>query len=119
MSGSLKCICLFCIISMCMFLSCGKISGDNFDSNKWKHADLYSEENWSLRWDMMNSLRNNYHLTGMSKSEVIQLLGEPDEGRNSNSFCYGLGYTHTGINAGSLTLLFENERVINIHVHEG
>jgi hypothetical protein len=56
-------------IIICGFGLRGKISGEKFDSQKWKTADLALEDNFSLRWDMMNSLRNNYDLIGMSKSE--------------------------------------------------
>jgi hypothetical protein len=98
----------------------GKISGEKFDSEKWKTSNLTSEENWSLRWDMMNSLRNNYNLVGMSKSEVIQLLGKPDENfTNEKTFRYYLGYSHTGINAGSLKIDFENGIVKSVSVWQG
>ena len=43
-------------------LSCGKFSHEEFNSEKWKNSELNAEENWSLRWDMMNDLRNQYDL---------------------------------------------------------
>lgn len=79
----------------------GKISGEEFDSEKWKYSNLSSEKNWSLRWDMMNSLRNNYELKG--KTEIINLLGRPQSQDSKNSFSYYLGYTKNGINTGRLT----------------
>jgi hypothetical protein len=98
----------------------GKISGEKFDSEKWKTSNLSSEENLSLRWDMMNSLRNNYNLVGMSKSEVIQLLGKPDKNFSDEFFFrYYLGYSHSGINAGSLKVDFENGIVKNFSVWQG
>jgi|GEM_PF-691904 len=108
------------VIIICSFGLRGKISGEKFDSEKWKTANLASENNWSLRWDMMNSLRNNYDLIGMSKSEIIILLGKPDEGfTTKNTFRYYLGYSHTGINTGSLVLTFDNENVSEINVWQG
>lgn len=105
-------------IIICGFGLRGKISGEKFDSKKWKTADLALEDNLSLRWDMMNSLRNNYNLIGMSKNEIITLLG--NEGvTTKNTFRYYLGYTHTGINTGSLIVTFDNGIVSGISVLQG
>jgi len=107
-------------VIICGFGLRGKISGEKFDSKKWKTADLTLEDNFSLRWDMMNSVRNNYELIGMSKSEIITLLGKPDGSLTTeNAFKYYLGYTHTGINTGSLTLTFHNGIVSGIDVWQG
>ena len=89
----------------------GKFSGEKFDSTKWQTADLNLEDNWSLRWDMMNSLRNNYELVGMSKSNVIKLLGKLIEEPNG-LLSYSLGYTKTGINTGLLTLKLNGEGIV-------
>ena len=108
------------VIIICGFGLRGKISGEKFDSKKWKTADLNLEDNWSLRWDMMNSLRNNNNLIGMSKSKVINLLGKPDEGfTTENTFRYYLGYSHSGINTGSLVVTFRNGIVSGISVLQG
>ena len=111
-------IALIVIISLSLFLK-GRISGQKFDSEKWKYSNLNSEENWNLRWSMMNSLRNNYELKGKTKSEIISLLGKPDsEVRNEMS--YSLGYTGFGINTGTLIIrLDENGVVENLNVHKG
>lgn len=112
-------IVLICII-ICGFGLRGKISGEKFDAEKWKTADLNSENNWSLRWDMMNSLRNNYDLIGKSKKEILNLLGKPNEGyQTENNFRYYLGYSHTGINTGSLKMEFENGIVKSFSVWQG
>ncbi len=68
----------WCVVFASIFLLRGKISGEKFESQKWKTANMNSEVNWSLRWDMMNDLRNDYQLIGMSKNEIVKLLGEPD-----------------------------------------
>ena len=111
---------IFISIIVCGLTMRGKISGEKFDAKKWKTADLNSEMNCSLRWDMMNSLRNNHSLIGMSKKEIINLLGKPDESFTSEkTFRYYLGYSHKGINTGSLKINFENGIVENFSVWEG
>jgi outer membrane protein assembly factor BamE (lipoprotein component of BamABCDE complex) len=100
-------------------ISCGNISGIPFDSEQWKNANLNAEENWSLRWDMMDSLRNDYELVGKTKSEIIDLLGNPDNKVN-NEFYYYLGYSKRGINTGNLRLYFDSdEKVSSIKVTDG
>lgn len=97
----------------------GKISGEKFDSSKWKAADMNSEVNWSLRWDMMNSLRNNYELIGMSKNDIVQLLGHPIEEFSKNDiFYYSLGMAHSGVDTGVLIVKFDNNRVISYLVRK-
>ncbi len=97
----------------------GKFTHEKFNSEKWKNADYKLEENWSIRWDMMNSLRNENELIGKSYVEIIQILGKPDE-ESKNQLYYNLGYTGNGINAGTLTIEIDDEKkVISINVHEG
>lgn len=111
-------IALFILISLSFFLT-GKISGQEFNSKKWKYSNLNTEENWNLRWNMMNSLRNNYELKGKTKSEIIGLLGKPDN-EFRNEISYYLGYTGFGINTGTL-VIFLNEKgfVTKISVLQG
>ncbi|MDX6189727.1 hypothetical protein SGQ83_10220 [Flavobacterium sp. Fl-318] len=108
------------IVFVCALGLRGKISGEKFDSRKWKNANLNLEENMTMRWDMMNSLRNNYKLIGMSKNEIVNLLGKPASNFSTEKeFRYYLGYSKTGINTGSLTITFENEKVAEINVWQG
>jgi hypothetical protein len=69
----------------------GKIPHEKFNSNKWKTANLNLEENWTLRWDMLNDLRNRYHLVGMTKTQIVDLLGSSGD-TISHEFRYYLGY---------------------------
>ncbi|WP_338378795.1 hypothetical protein [uncultured Flavobacterium sp.] len=111
-------IAFFVIISLSLFLK-GKISGQKFDSEKWKYSNLSSEENWNLRWNMMNSLRNNYELKGKTKSEIISLLGKP-ENEIRNEMSYSLGYTGFGINTGTLVIFLNEKGIVkNLSVHQG
>lgn len=108
------------LVILCGFGLRGKISGNKFDSEKWKNANSNLEQDWALRWDMMNSLRNNYDLIGMSKKEIITLLGKPDgDFSYDNTLEYFLGYTHTGINTGALRIKFTNDIVESISVRQG
>ena len=108
----------FIIIGL-LLSSCGQISHAKFDAEKWKNSDLNTEENWDLRWKMMNDLRKNHELVGMKKAEIEKLLGKPDSETNSE-FRYYLGMTGKGINTGSLTITFnKNEIVEKINVHQG
>lgn len=108
----------FIIIGL-ILSSCGQISHAKFNSDKWKNSDLNIEENWGLRWKMMNDLRKKYDLVGKRKTEIQKLLGKPDN-ENNNEFYYNLGMTGTGINTGSLTITFdESEIVIIIKVYQG
>lgn len=66
------------LITIGVFLLKGKIIHKKLDSYVWKTANLNKEENWSLRWDMINALRNRYRLVGMTKKEIVELLGKTD-----------------------------------------
>ncbi len=113
-------ICTIVILLFCGIGLRGKISGEKFDSNKWKTTKLDNENDWSIRWDMMNSLRNNHKLVGMSKNQIVKLLGKPDSSFSTpKSFRYYLGYAHFGIDTGSLIIEFENETVENYLVTRG
>ena len=91
--------------------SCGQISHEKFDSYKWQNANLDLEENWNLRWNMMNDLRKKHHLVGMTKFEIQKLLGSPDNEIHSE-FYYYLGMTGTGINTGRLTIIFDKNDIV-------
>jgi len=102
------------ILLICGLFLRGKIPHEKFDSDKWKNSDLNSEENLSLRWDMMNSLRNNHDLVGMQKNEIISLLGKPDDSFSGkeNWIVYNLGYAHHGINTGALYINLNNKGIV-------
>lgn len=110
---------LVVLIALTFFFLRGKITHEKFDSNLWKTANLNLEENMTLRWDMMNDLRKKYKLVGMTKNEIIDLLGDPG-GTESSEFRYYLGYSKTGINTGTLIITFnDNNIVTEIRVWQG
>lgn len=89
-----------------------------FDSQKWKNW-TESETEPSLRWDMIKSLKFSYELIGMSKDDILELLGNPNS-KTESTFSYYLGYSKNGINTGNLTIKFdENEKVLIFLVNQG
>ena len=99
------------VIILIGFALKGRITHKRFDSYKWKNW-TESENEWTLRWDMMNSLRNNYELKGMTKKQIIELLGEP-ESKTKIEFEYHLGYSKHGINTGRLTIKFDKDNTVS------
>lgn len=97
----------------------GRITHEKFSSDRWKNWQKSEEAEWSLRWDMMNNLRNSYDLKGMTKNEIIELLGKPElESEIEYSYC--LGMAKRGIDTGTLTIKFdEKEKVIKYNVRRG
>jgi hypothetical protein len=109
---------IFGMIILIGFTLKGNITHEQFDSEKWKNW-TESEAELSLRWDMMNSLRNNHELKGKSKTEIIKLLGIP-ETKSDSEFGYYLGMAKHGIDTGHLTIYFDqNKKVSRIKVHRG
>lgn len=101
------------------FMLRGKIPHEKFNSEVWKTANLNREENMTLRWDMMNDLRNRYKLVGMTKKQIIDLLGNGGD-LASSEFRYYLGYSKTGINTGSLIITFNDKDIVtDIRVWQG
>ena len=106
-------------IVLTAFILRGKFPHEKFNSEVWKTANLNLEENMTLRWDMMNDLRNRYTLVGMTKKQIIDLLGD-DRDNTSREFMYYLGYSKRGINTGTLIITFnEKDIVAKIEVWQG
>ena len=110
---------IFGVISLIGFALKGNITHEQFDSEKWKNW-TETEKKMSVRWDMMNSLRKNHELKGKSKAEIIELLGNPDEGKSKLNFRYYLGMAKHGIDTGSLVIKFDqNDLVSDFYVWHG
>lgn len=67
---------------------------------------------------MTEDLTNDYDLKGMSRKEVIELLGEP-ENRTKKEFRYFLGHTRQGINTGSLIMTIEKDTITDYRIFNG
>ncbi|WP_100616349.1 hypothetical protein [Confluentibacter citreus] len=109
-------ILIFGVLILIGFTLKGQITHEQFDSEKWKNW-TESESELSLRWDMMNSLRNNHELNGKTETEIIELLGNP-ETKSDSEFGYYLGMAKQGISTGHLTIYFDqNKKVKSLKVH--
>ena len=89
----------------------------DFVSNEWINWED-TESTYGLRWNMTHDLTNNYNLEGKTKKEIKTLLGEASSESN-NEMSYYLGLTGHGINTGSLTFTFENDKVIKFKIWQG
>lgn len=111
-------ILIFGVIILIGFTLKGNITHEQFSSEKWINW-TESESEWSLRWDMMNNLRNTHELKGKSKREIIELLGKP-ENKTNLSFRYYLGMAKKGIDTGSLIIKFNEINIVTeFHVWNG
>ncbi len=81
----------------------------SFNSQQWKHWEANTETP-SLRWDMSNNLVSRYQLQGMTRNQIIKLLGKP-ENKNKNSMTYDLGMARYSIDVGALYIFLKNGRV--------
>ena len=102
------------IISTCFY---SKHTDDiPFDSYKWKNW-VEQEHNFNMRKNMINSLKSNHELIGMTKKEIIDLLGN-NPSRNERDFHYFIGYG-MGINICTMDIIFDkNGFVTEVNFHE-
>ncbi len=115
----LRIFAIICVLGLTALFLRGKLPHERFDSHRWKTANLNQEENMTLRWDMMNDLRSRHKLIGMSKKQIVDLLGNPGD-TSVSEFNYYLGYSKRGINTGSLTITFNDKGVVkNVLVWQG
>jgi hypothetical protein len=88
-----------------------------FDSEKWKNW-RESEEEMSLRWNMITDLEDNYKLKGMTDEEIVDLLGVP-ETKSNTEWTYYLGMAGHGIDTGTLSLTFDKGKVRSYEITRG
>src|SRR5690349_19997667 len=106
-------------IILAAFMLRGKIPHKKVNSEVWKNATLNSEENMTLRWDMMNDLRNKHKLVGMTKKQIIDLLGNGGD-LISSKLIYYIGYSKTGINTCRSIITFNSKNIVTpIRVWQG
>lgn len=78
-----------------------------FDSQKWKTDE-------SLRYGMLKNLKKEYNLVGLSKAEIIKLLGKPNKQFESSSrsiFYYNLKKGHNHFFEAKMKVHFDNGKV--------
>lgn len=102
----------FLLILVVILTSC---HGSTFNSEKWKNWDGKKS---FVRWDMADDLRDNYSLIGQTREQIENLLGQPDNSQNSSpgEYYYDLGPCRRGIDFGSFTLTFKNDKVVRVNV---
>ena len=81
----------------------------DFDKEKWKSN---SENRYELSEDIIESKI----LIGKTKTEVIEILGEPDGNKEENYWSYYLGYVPSlfNIDPDFLDINFENNKVVTV-----
>lgn len=72
----------------------------------------------SLRWNMVSDLEDKYELEGMTTSQIVELLGEPDN-KSRTEWAYYLGMAGRGIDTGTLSLTIESGRVKSFRIYMG
>jgi len=84
--------------------------GVQFNSETWKNkAFVYNGDD--LRAQMIDSLLEQKLLVGKSKSDIVELLGDPDtdsEGKNLDDYYYFLENEFMGVDGIFLHLSFKN-----------
>lgn len=106
-----------CLLLMLFLASCCSDSPTKFDSTSWKQWEE-TENTLSLRWNMRKDFLSRYKVIGMKKSEIISLLGEP-ENSSENYISYFLGHSGCGINTGSLSFSIKDNIVIDYNISDG
>ncbi|GGG60582.1 hypothetical protein [Bizionia arctica] len=109
---------IFGAIILIGFVLKGNISHEQFDSEKWKNwTEL--ENDYLLRWNMMNSLQSAYELKGKTKTEIIELLGYPEFETIGNSIGFCLDSPHFEKCEKQLIFQFdETNTIIDLKVYD-
>lgn len=86
---------------------------NDFDKQRWVELK-------ELRFEMRSDLIESEILNDKIKSEVIDLLGQPDRKDSSNFWIYDLGVSKAGFGwqYNELKINFENEQVIGAELIE-
>lgn len=109
-------------IWLCLFSLAGSVwfvvrQDTFFNSKVWKDAPLKDSSDSYVRQKMVDDLLLRYKLVGMKRTELEQLLGQPDNSgyvENYNSYSYILGPERGifGIDYEYLSIKFKGGKVI-------
>ena len=80
-----------------------------FDQECWQRFEADELNAGCSRWAMRHSLSREHDLVGMSRSEVVSLLGPTGNGR---VVTYYMGMANHGINTGALELRFDGSDTV-------
>lgn len=103
----------FLIISL-SFSSC---CNNRFNSEEFKNWEE-NEGTIMDRWKMAEDFTQCNEIIGMTKAEVLELFGEP-ENKSEAEYRYYLGMSGHGIDTGILVFRFENEIVVEFKLRHG
>ena len=99
------------VLIICFFIHFYTKDNIAFDSEKWKNWNFdENREEFNLRKNMMFSLEWNYDLIGMSKDEIINLIGVPSTDFGF-SYSYYLGFGK-GVNICNLIIEFDTNQIV-------
>ena len=84
-----------------------------FDKTEWK-------DNVEERYKMSSDIIESEMLIGLTKEEVIEILGDEYYSYNDNLIHYGLGFVPglLNIDPDALDIYFENGKVVRVDQHE-
>ncbi len=84
-------------------------------------SSQFDQETWlkepEKRQDMVSSLTNKFKLKGMTESEIIELLGEPEEklSEPSRQLLYYIGSAGLGVKVTLLQLQLDESGKVESH----
>jgi outer membrane protein assembly factor BamE (lipoprotein component of BamABCDE complex) len=90
-------------------------SGSDFDRSVWlQYANNYISDN--PRASMVEDLKKHYLLPGMSRSDVVELLGPPEAEPVRNTFSYIVGkWSGYRMDHDALLIKFDSgERLVSV-----
>jgi len=98
------------ILSCLVLLILSSCSSRQFDQEAWMKEP-------EKRSGMVSSLTGKYELKGMTETEIIDLLGEPEEKLDepSRQYVYYLGRAGLGVDDSLLRLSFDENGELESH----
>lgn len=88
-----------------------------FDSDKWKAAQQAGHARDNPRAGMVRELKAQLH-PGMTKAEVIALLGQPDTEEKPGRFVYALGMAKFAVDYEYYVIEFDRDGKLARHFLE-
>jgi len=96
-------ICIIYVLVMYLLIKISFLHFNTFSPEKWSN---YPRE----RSSMINDLKDNYHIIGQNKVDIVDLLGEPDyQNSEYGSYIYSFKY-------GIIEFIFLNEQLTRVGV---
>ncbi|WP_138432841.1 hypothetical protein [Winogradskyella algicola] len=104
-------ISVFFLVAVVLALILIRILEEPFDTQKWQSEPL-------KRYEMVDDIIESQILSGKPKSEIIEILGQPDSKLNTSkdAFIYNIGNPPSFFSSQKeyLLIVFKNERVEDV-----